>query len=142
MHDPEVVEIELVPTGFDDVMGIEIVSAVSDVAASRRFWIDAIGAEEIGPFRYRVGDSLVRCVASPGLAPMTSRTGPGMRYLTVQVFDADAEYARVIGLGFRGDLPPTTLGDTARIAFVRDPDGMFLEISQRASLTGLLRPSA
>ncbi len=138
VRDPEGVEIELVPAGFDDVVGIEIVSAVSDVAASHRFWVDAIGAAEIGPCRYRVGDSLVRCVVLPGLPPMTSRTGLGMRYLTVQVFDVDAEYARVIGLGFRGDLPPTTLGDTARVAFVRDPDGMFLEISQRASLTGAL----
>ena len=29
-------------------------------------------------------------------------------------------------------------GDVARISFVRDPDGGWIEISQRASLTGAL----
>jgi catechol 2,3-dioxygenase-like lactoylglutathione lyase family enzyme len=31
-----------------------------------------------------------------------------------------------------------TLGETARISFIRDPDGNWIEISQRASLTGPL----
>lgn len=32
--------------------------------------------------------------------------------------------------------PPATLGKVARISFVKDPDGNWIEISQRASLTG------
>jgi hypothetical protein len=35
---------------------------------------------------------------------------------------------------------PFTLGSTARISFVADPDGNWIEISQRASLTGDLSP--
>ncbi len=31
---------------------------------------------------------------------------------------------------------PLTLGKVARISMIRDPDGNFIEISQRASLTG------
>ena len=31
----------------------------------------------------------------------------------------------------------TTLGGTARISFIRDPDGNWIELSQRASLTPL-----
>jgi hypothetical protein len=31
-----------------------------------------------------------------------------------------------------------TLGTVARISFIRDPDGNFIEVSQRASLTGSL----
>jgi lactoylglutathione lyase len=34
--------------------------------------------------------------------------------------------------------PPVTLGTTARVSFVRDPDGNWIEVSQRASLTGSL----
>jgi lactoylglutathione lyase len=34
-----------------------------------------------------------------------------------------------------------TLGSTARISMVRDPDGNWIELSQRASLTGSLEPS-
>ena len=33
---------------------------------------------------------------------------------------------------------PSVLGDVARISFVRDPDGNWIEISQRKSLTGSL----
>ena len=32
--------------------------------------------------------------------------------------------------------PPRVLGDTVRYSFVRDPDGNFIEVSQRASLVG------
>jgi len=137
-HTPAGVPVTLVPSGHEDVVGIEIVNATADVAAARRFWVDGLGGTELDPGRYRVGDTIVRCNHEPGLAPMTTRTGVGFRYLTVQVFDVDAEHARMLGLGFAEDLPPTTLGSTARISFVRDPDGAFLEISQRASLTGPL----
>jgi len=34
--------------------------------------------------------------------------------------------------------PPRLLGDTVRMSFVRDPDGNFIELSQRASLVGTL----
>ena len=37
-----------------------------------------------------------------------------------------------------GTVPAVTLGKTARISFVRDPDGNWIELSQRASLTGPL----
>ena len=137
-HTPAGVPVTLVPTGHQDVVGIEVVNATADVAAARRFWVDGLGGTELDPGRYRVGDTIVRCILEPGLAPMTSRTGVGFRYLTVQVFDVDTEHARMLDLGFAEDLPPTTLGTTARISFVRDPDGAFLEISQRASLTGPL----
>jgi lactoylglutathione lyase len=35
-------------------------------------------------------------------------------------------------------MAPVTLGTTARISFIRDPDGNWIELSQRASLTGSL----
>ena len=75
----------------------------------------------------------------------TARSGtmraPGYRYLTVQVWDADAEYDRIVERGGEGAMPPRTMGDVARFGFVRDPDGNWLEISQRASLTGPLPPN-
>jgi hypothetical protein len=135
---PDGTDVELVPPGHDGVDTIEIVNATADPAAARRFWVDALGGDEVEPGRYRVGDTLVRCVPEPGLAPMTTRAGRGWRYLTVQVFDVDAEHARAVGLGFAEELAPVTLGTTARISFVRGHDGLFLEISQRANLTGPL----
>lgn len=132
------VDVELVPPGHDGVGTIEIVNACADAATARRFWVDALGGDEVEPGRYRVGDTLVRCVVEPGLAPMTTRAGRGWRYLTVQVFDVDAEHERIVGLGFGDEMRPVTLGSTARISFVRGHDGLFLEVSQRANLTGPL----
>jgi predicted enzyme related to lactoylglutathione lyase len=64
--------------------------------------------------------------------------GRGFRYITFQVMRVDEEHARVLAGGGREALAPTTLGTTARISMVRDPDGNFIELSQRASLTGSL----
>ena len=37
-------------------------------------------------------------------------------------------------------MAPVTLGTTARISMVRDPDGNWIELSQRASIAGSLDP--
>ena len=63
-------------------------------------------------------------------------TGPGYRYFTVQVFEVDREHAGILARGGAEGRAPLTLGKVARISFVRDPDGNWIEISQRASLTG------
>jgi lactoylglutathione lyase len=136
LHDPEGVEIELVPPGHDYVTSIEIRIATADPAQARRFWADGIGGDEFAPDRYRVGDTIVTCIHEPGLAPMTTRGGAGFRYLTVQIHDVDTEWARLVDLGFGAELAPVSLGDTARVSFVRDPDGGYLEVSERAEVTG------
>lgn len=136
LADPEGVEIELVPVGHDDVVGIEIINATADPATARRFWIDGLGGEQIDDGRYRVGDTIVTCVPEPGLIGPSTRNAAGFRYLTVQVTDVDAEYARLTDLGFQGEVAPVSLGETARISFVRDPDGGYIEVSERAEITG------
>ncbi|MDH5289350.1 MAG: VOC family protein [Acidimicrobiia bacterium] len=140
---PDGVPVALVPTGHHDIVGIKITVASADPDEARRFWVDALGADDLtsgdpDDNRYRLGDTLIRCVHEPGLAPMSEREAVGLRYLTVQVFDVDAEHTRITGLGFPEAWAPLTLGTTARVSFVRDPDGGFVEISQRASLTGPL----
>ena len=44
--------------------------------------------------------------------------------------------------GGRQAMAPVTLGTTARISMVRDPDGNWIELSQRASIVGTLEPSS
>jgi predicted enzyme related to lactoylglutathione lyase len=60
----------------------------------------------------------------------------GLRYITIQVRDCDREHRRLTAMGVWEGAAPVTLGTVARISFIRDPDGNFIEISQRASLTG------
>jgi len=76
----------------------------------------------------------------PEVQPGSSMRGHGYRYLTVQVWDCDAECAGIAARGGVVAMAPRTMGAVARFGFVRDPDGNMLEISQRASLTGPLPP--
>ncbi|MGH6971347.1 MAG: VOC family protein, partial [Caulobacteraceae bacterium] len=66
----------------------------------------------------------------------------GWGYITFQVFKVDKEHAFVLGHGGGEATAPVTLGTTARISMVRDPDGNRIELSQRASIVGSLEPSA
>jgi lactoylglutathione lyase len=62
--------------------------------------------------------------------------GVGFRYITVQIWDVEEEHRQVLSRGGDEGRAPVTLGETARISFIKDPDGNWIEISQRASLTG------
>lgn len=62
----------------------------------------------------------------------------GITYTTLQVQKVDSVYEQVLANGGLAGRAPTTLGETARIAFVRDRRGNWIELSQRASLTGTL----
>lgn len=139
LADPDGNRVSLVPKGAGGVEGIAILLKVSDPAAHDRFWTHAMQFERAGEGRYRCGDSLV-VVAERG--PVEHRgtqwRGPGYRYMTVQIFDCLAEYAGILARGGTSGGEPRLLGETVRYAFVCDPDGNHIEISQRASLTGSL----
>ena len=81
---------------------------------------------------------IVSVYQDPALVPDSPVHGPGWRFFSLQVFDVRGLYARIIAGGGREGIAPKRLGDVARYAFVRDPDGTWIELSQRASLTGPL----
>ena len=148
MQDPDGNEIELVPTGNRGVNQIEIHIGVTDEAAFEHFYGDAMQAERLAP---AASSSARRSSASATIPPLCARRNHasasaadviasmravGMRYITVQVRDVDAEHRRFMSMGVWEGAAPVSLGAVARISFIRDPDGNFIEISQRASLTG------
>ncbi len=90
----------------------------------------------------RIGESVLDVVEVPGRAPTTVREGTGIRYLTVQVRDVESAHAHALASGLTEGMAPLRLGDTAYISFVRLPDGDWIELSQRASLTGPLPDDA
>lgn len=141
LTDPEGNQVTLVPSGADGVAGIALRIAVRDLAAASRFYRDALQCEDAGSDRFRCGDSLLLLEEDPVAATVGRMTGRGYRYITVQVRDVDAEHRGILERGGTEGRPPLTLGTTARISFVRDPDGNWIEISQRASLTGPLPQS-
>jgi lactoylglutathione lyase len=136
--DPDGNRVVLTPAGHDDVIGIGLKLAVRDEAAFHRFFRDQMDFEHAGKNRYRCGDSLIEFAHSPDAARVEVQRAAGFRYITIQVRDVDAVHAALLAAGVEEGRPPVTLGTTARISFVRDPDGNWIEISQRASLTGPL----
>jgi predicted enzyme related to lactoylglutathione lyase len=136
LADPDGNKVSLVPMGAQDVRGIAVRLRVNDPATHDRFWTHAMQFERAGEGRYRCGDSLI-VVAERGLVERSTEwRGPGYRYTTVQVQDCLAEYEGILARGGTSGGAPRVLGDTVRFAFVCDPDGNHIEISQRASLTG------
>ena len=144
LADPDGNRVTLVPKGLDGISQIGVRLAVRDLAAHRRFYGEALGLPEeaYAPgAAFRAGESLVlleQAADAPSEAPFEGR---GWRYLTFQVFKVDAEHARILDQGGREAVAPRTLGTTARISMVKDPDGNWIEISQRASITGSLDPN-
>lgn len=136
LADPDGNRVSLVPRGQDGVEGIALLLKVNDPAAHDRFWTEAMQFERAGDGRYRCGDSLV-VIAEQGRVERSEEwRAPGYRYMTVQVWDCVAEYEGILARGGWSGGEVRVLGDTVRFAFVCDPDGNHIEISQRASLTG------
>lgn len=138
MRDPEGDLVSLVPPGHDGVTQIGVRIAVRDLEAHRRFYHEALGLPEEAPGRFRAGESLILLEQDADAPADAAMQGPGWRYITFQVFKVDEEHAKVLAHGGREALAPVTLGTTARISMVRDPDGNWIELSQRASIVGSL----
>ena len=137
-RDPEGNRVCLVPPGWEGVTQIGIRIGVRDIEAHRRFYAHALGLPEERPGVFRAGESLIFLEQSPDAPSDAGMRGHGWRYITFQVFKVDDEHARVLARGGREAMAPVTLGTTARISMVRDPDGNWIELSQRASITGSL----
>jgi lactoylglutathione lyase len=137
LADPDGNRVTLVPRGHDGIEGIAILLRVSDPKAHDRFWTEAMQFERAGSGRYRCGDSLVVIAEQGKVEPRgTQWRGPGYRYTTVQVWDCIGEVAGIVARGGTPSGDVRVLGETVRYAFICDPDGNHIEISQRASLTG------
>jgi lactoylglutathione lyase len=138
MADPQGNRVTLVPPGQDSVSQIGVRLAVRDLAAHRQFYGEALGLPEERPGAFRAGESLILLDEDADAPSDAAMQGPGWRYITFQVFKVDEEHARVLAQGGREALAPVTLGTTARISMVHDPDGNWIELSQRASIVGSL----
>ncbi len=141
LRDPDGNAVLIAPPGHLGVTQIGVRLAVRDLGAHRRFYTDAFGfAEE--PYQdgaaFRAGESLLLLEERADAPADATFEGKGWRYITLQVFKVDDEHKRVLEAGGREAVAPVTLGTTARISMVRDPDGNWIELSQRASIVGSL----
>jgi predicted enzyme related to lactoylglutathione lyase len=140
LRDPDGNAVTLVPPGTQGIAQVGVRLKVRDLDSHARFYSEGLGltkGTEHG-VAFRAGETLLLLEASRDAPSNATMEGKGWRYITFQVFKVDEEHRHVIARGGREAMPPTTLGTTARISMVRDPDGNWIELSQRASITGSL----
>lgn len=133
---PDGLRVALTPPTQDQTM-VNVMIEASDVART----LDVLEATFRGSRAegtLRIGETKLSVKLRRDRRPTEGRDGLGIRYLTVQVRDVDAAHAHALASGMTEGLAPLRLGDVARISFVRLPDGDWIELSQRASLTGSL----
>lgn len=139
--DPDGNRVSLVPPGTDGIDQIGMRMGIRNLEPHRGFYRSALGlteeADEHGT-AFRAGESAVLLEEREDAPADAGFEGKGWRYITFQVFKVDSEHSHVLAHGGREGFPPRTLGKTARISMVRDPDGNWIELSQRASITGSL----
>jgi catechol 2,3-dioxygenase-like lactoylglutathione lyase family enzyme len=150
LSDPDGNQIQLVPNGHFGINQIGIHLGVTNEADFDRFYGEVLGAEKLAPKRYRIGKTVLSFELDPkarradradprsAAEVLVSMRAVGIRYMTIQVRDCTAEFKHFVANGVWEGSAPITLGEVARICFIRDPDGNWIEISQRASLTGPL----
>jgi lactoylglutathione lyase len=142
--DPDGNRVTLVPPGWRGVGQIGVRLAVRSLAAHRRFYTEALGLPEEpweGGAAFRAAESLLIVEEADDAPASGARAGGrGWGYITFQIFKVDQEHAFVLAHGGGEALAPLTLGETARISMVSDPDGNRIELSQRASIVGSLAP--
>jgi catechol 2,3-dioxygenase-like lactoylglutathione lyase family enzyme len=136
--DPDGNHVALVPVGRDGIQQLQVRLAVRSLDAHHDFYRRVLGLEPTGDGRYRCGASLISFEQDRHAIPDAQMQGIGYRYLTIQVFDVVGEHRAILSRGGTEGAAPLRLGDVAYISFVRDPDGNWIEISQRKSITGSL----
>jgi lactoylglutathione lyase len=137
-YEPDGTEIVIVPPGQDGVEDLAVDWATSDADRLGGLLGEGFGAVDEGDGRWRIGTSLLRLEHRATIEGVGGMFARGFRYLTVQVRDVRAAHAHLLGCGWTEGRAPVKLGETAFISFVRDPEGSWIEVSQRASLTGPL----
>lgn len=138
LHDPDGNLVTLVPIGHEGIEQIAVRLAVRDPSAHARFYEHALRLPSAGPGRVRCGTSLILFERGEDVIESPPMNARGFRYTTVQVYDVVGEHRAVVERGGREGRAPVRLGEVAYISFVLDPDGNWIEISQRKSLTGSL----
>ena len=135
LMDPDGNEVTLSPPHPEE-LNLCLHMACNDVEHTMTFYRDTLGLPAIGEHSVAVGASRISFTSGP-VAPV-ERHAIGYRYVTMQVFDVVGEHQAIIDQGGTEGMAPVRLGEVAYISFVRDPDGNWIEISQRKSITGSL----
>lgn len=137
LADPDRNRVTLVPPATDGIEGYALKVAANDPAAHGHFYRDVIGLAEDAQNVFVSGAG--RLIVEPAVGPIErvdEWRARGFRYITFQVSDARAAFAAAEAAGAEIGQPLRELGSLVRFGFIRDPDGNWIEISERTTFTG------
>lgn len=136
LEDPDGNEVERVPPGHLDVEQVGIVYRVPSLASAASFAAGALGAEQLAADRFRFGQTVLIFEVDPDLTRAGALEALGFTYTTLHVTDTVAAHRYLVEHGCTEAIPPTPFESITTYSFARDPTGNWIEISQRADLTG------
>ncbi|MEP3247550.1 MAG: VOC family protein [Sneathiella sp.] len=139
--DPDGNDICLVPPGYFNITATGLILTVRDLAQFKDFYgriLDLPDAGISGEVAFKCAETVLIAREDKTQPLAEHHVAQGYRYMTAQIFKADAEHAHVMAEGGSEGMAPKTLGTTVRYSFIRDFDGNWIELSQRATLTGSL----
>ncbi len=125
-----------VPVSLREDAGADLTLHVvaNDLDAFARFYGGLLGLAPDGANAFRLGGSRIETEAG-SVPEAPGWREKGLRYMTVQIFDCDGLTVEMERQGAVIGAEPRTIGQV-RYSFVRDSDGNWIELSERASLTG------
>lgn len=145
LTDPDGNHVRLVPKGTDGIehWALEVATKSPDAFLNHYERCLELPRHNALPAAVLCGRSLIMAVEAPIIADEADSDAlhrTGFRYATIQVTKVDPVHAKAVRAGAKEAMAPRTLGQTARVSFIKDNHGNWMEISQRASLTGSLAP--
>lgn len=136
VFDPDGNEIMIVPPGYNSVTGVGICIKTSRVELYKKFYQDDLECAAISDNTFQLGDSIIFLEKDPNASRAGHWVDKGLRYFTIHVRQIDNTYAALMDAGVEPGEAPYSIGKIARISFIKDPDGRWVEVAQRASLAG------
>lgn len=137
LTDPDGNHVTLLPRANATIKTYGLVIQVNNPARHAQFFTQALGFVEIDPNVFQHGTArIILHAASTPISSVTDWCGPEFRYITLQVKHARAAFESALAAGATLGQPIRELGDLVRFGFIRDPDGNWIEISERTSFTG------
>ena len=135
LTDPDGNKVTLIPVGLHGITNIGMKMVVRSLDDTRRFFTMSVQAEPLSDTSFGWGTTVFLLEEDKNVLIGSGMQGAGYRYMTVQVFKIDNEHAEALERGALEGSAPVTLGSTARISFIANPNNNWIEISQRKSLS-------
>lgn len=136
VFDPDGNEIMFVPPGYNSVTGVGICIKTSRIELYKKFYQDDLECAAISDNTFQLGDSIIFLEKDPNASRARHWVDKGLRYFTIHVRQIDNTYAALMDAGVEPGEAPYSIGKIARISFIKDPDGRWVEVAQRVSLAG------